>query len=61
MFALAHSSRGRRLDKRRQVRAFGFDARSIRWEDYLALSEAGFATRLSKDHQIVFDRKRGIA
>ena len=32
----------------------GFDERFIRmWEYYLALCEAGFATGLSQDHQIV--------
>ena len=44
------------------VRAQGFDERFIRmWEYYLALSEAGFATGLSQDLQIVFEKRRGIA
>jgi cyclopropane-fatty-acyl-phospholipid synthase len=48
-----------RLD---DVRALGFDERFIRmWEYYLALSEAGFATGLSQDLQIVFEKRRGIA
>ena len=39
------------------VRALGFDDRFIRmWEYYLALSEAGFATGISQDLQIVFER-----
>ena len=43
------------------VRAMGFDDRFIRmWEYYLALSEAGFATGLTQDHQIVMERSRGI-
>ena len=48
-----------RLD---EVRALGFDERFIRmWEYYLALSEAGFATGISQDLQIVFEKRRGIA
>jgi cyclopropane-fatty-acyl-phospholipid synthase len=48
-----------RLD---DVRAVGFDERFIRmWEYYLALSEAGFATGLSQDLQIVFEKRRGSA
>jgi cyclopropane-fatty-acyl-phospholipid synthase len=44
------------------VRAQGFDERFIRmWEYYLALSEAGFATGLSQDLQIVFEKRRGLA
>ena len=39
------------------VRALGFDERFIRmWEYYLALSQAGFATGLSQDHQIVLEK-----
>ena len=42
------------------VRALGFDDRFIRmWEYYLALSEAGFATGISQDLQIVFEKRRG--
>jgi cyclopropane-fatty-acyl-phospholipid synthase len=48
-----------RLD---EVRKLGFDERFIRmWEYYLALSEAGFATGISQDLQIVFEKRRGIA
>ena len=48
-----------RLD---EVRSLGFDERFIRmWEYYLALSEAGFATGISQDLQIVFEKRRGIA
>ena len=44
------------------VRAMGFDDRFIRmWEYYLALSEAGFATGVTQDLQIVFEKRRGIA
>ncbi len=47
-----------RLD---DVRAMGFDERFIRmWEYYLALSEAGFATGISQDLQVVLDKRRGI-
>ena len=43
------------------VRAQGFDDRFIRmWEYYLALSEAGFATGLTQDHQIVMEKARGL-
>ena len=43
------------------VRRLGFDERFIRmWEYYLALSEAGFATGISQDLQIVFQKGRGI-
>jgi cyclopropane-fatty-acyl-phospholipid synthase len=45
-----------RLD---DVRAMGFDDRFVRtWEFYLALSEAGFATGISQDLQIVFEKRR---
>jgi cyclopropane-fatty-acyl-phospholipid synthase len=48
-----------RLD---EVRAMGFDDRFVRmWEFYLALSEAGFATGISQDLQIVLEKRRGIA
>ncbi len=44
------------------VRAQGFDERFIRmWEYYLALSEGGFATGLTQDHQIVLEKARGVA
>ena len=44
-----------------EVRAMGFDERFIRmWEYYLALSEAGFATGLVQDQQIVFEKGRGV-
>ncbi len=47
-----------RLD---DVRAMGFDERFIRmWEYYLALSEAGFASGISQDLQIVLEKRRGI-
>jgi cyclopropane-fatty-acyl-phospholipid synthase len=44
------------------VREQGFDDRFVRmWEYYLALSEAGFATGITQDLQIVFEKGRGIA
>ena len=43
------------------VRAQGFDDRFTRmWEYYLALSEAGFATGLTQDLQIVMEKGRGL-
>ena len=43
------------------VRAQGFDDRFIRmWDYYLALSQAGFATGLTQDHQIVLEKARGL-
>ena len=40
------------------VRAMGFDDRFIRtWEYYLALSEAGFATGVTQDQQIVLHKR----
>jgi len=48
-----------RLD---EVRAMGFDERFIRtWEFYLAISEAGFATGITQDLQIVLEKGRGLA
>jgi cyclopropane-fatty-acyl-phospholipid synthase len=45
-----------------EVRRMGFDERFIRmWEYYLALSEAGFATGLVQNQQIVFEKRRGIS
>jgi len=44
------------------VRAMGFDERFIRmWDYYLAISEAGFATGISQDLQIVLEKRRGLA
>ncbi|MFP5342146.1 MAG: class I SAM-dependent methyltransferase [Candidatus Limnocylindria bacterium] len=49
----------RRLD---EVRALGFDDRFVRmWEYYLALSEAGFATGVTQDLQLVLAKRRMIA
>jgi cyclopropane-fatty-acyl-phospholipid synthase len=43
------------------ARGQGFDDRFIRmWEYYLAISEAGFATGLTQDYQIVLEKKRGL-
>ena len=48
-----------RLD---DVRTLGFDERFIRmWEYYLAISEAGFATGITQDQQLVLEKRRGIA
>ena len=44
-----------------EVRAMGFDERFIRtWDYYLAISEAGFATGITQDLQIVLEKGRGI-
>ncbi len=52
--------RERFLSRLDEVRALGFDERFIRmWEYYLALSEAGFATGISQDLQIVLEKGRG--
>jgi cyclopropane-fatty-acyl-phospholipid synthase len=54
--------RARFMEQAGVVRAMGFDDRFIRmWEYYLALSEAGFATGISQDLQIVFEKRRGLA
>jgi hypothetical protein len=38
----------------------GFDDRFIRtWEYYLALSEAGFATRMTQDLQVQLTKRAG--
>ena len=43
------------------VRSMGFDDRFIRmWEYYLAVSEAGFATGVSQDLQMVLEKRRAI-
>ena len=53
--------RTRFLENLDAVRAQGFDERFIRmWEYYLALSEAGFATGLMQDQQIVLEKGRGL-
>ena len=53
--------RTRFLEQLDEVRALGFDERFIRmWEYYLALSEAGFATGLTQDLQIVLEKGRGL-
>ncbi len=45
-----------------EVRAMGFDERFIRmWDFYLSISEAGFATGLTQDLQIVLQKRRGLA
>ncbi len=52
--------RTRFMDQAGLVRSMGFDDRFIRmWEYYLALSEAGFATGVSQDLQLVFEKRRG--
>ncbi len=49
-------------DRTDAVRAMGFDDRFIRmWEYYLAISEAGFATGITQDLQIVLEKGRGLA
>jgi cyclopropane-fatty-acyl-phospholipid synthase len=47
-----------RLD---DVRALGFDERFIRmWDYYLAISEAGFATGITQDQQLILEKRRGL-
>jgi cyclopropane-fatty-acyl-phospholipid synthase len=54
--------RTRFMEQTGAVRSMGFDDRFVRmWEYYLALCEAGFATGISQDLQIVFEKRRGIA
>ena len=54
--------RSRFLAQTEAVRALGFDDRFIRmWDYYLSLSEAGFATGVSQDLQLVLEKRRGIA
>ena len=44
-----------------EVRALGFDERFVRmWEYYLALSEAGFATGVTQDLQLVMEKRRAL-
>ena len=44
------------------VRAMGFDERFIRmWDYYLSISEAGFATGITQDLQLVLQKGRGLA
>jgi cyclopropane-fatty-acyl-phospholipid synthase len=53
--------RARFMSRLAEVRAMGFDERFVRmWEYYLALSEAGFATGLVQNQQIVLEKKRGV-
>ena len=53
--------RTRFLENLDAVRGLGFDDRFARmWEYYLALSEAGFATGLTQDQQIVLEKARGV-
>ena len=53
--------RARFLRNAGAVRALGFDDRFIRmWDYYLALSQAGFATGLAQDHQLVLEKGRGL-
>jgi cyclopropane-fatty-acyl-phospholipid synthase len=45
-----------------EIRAMGFDERFIRmWDFYLSISEAGFATGVTQDLQIVLEKGRGLA
>jgi cyclopropane-fatty-acyl-phospholipid synthase len=44
-----------------EVRAMGFDDRFIRmWDYYLSISEAGFATGIAQDLQLVLEKGRGL-
>jgi cyclopropane-fatty-acyl-phospholipid synthase len=50
------------MDQAPTIRSMGFDDRFLRmWEYYLAISEAGFATGLTQDLQIVLQKRRGMA
>jgi cyclopropane-fatty-acyl-phospholipid synthase len=54
--------RERFMDQAPTIRSMGFDDRFLRmWEYYLAISEAGFATGLTQDLQIVLQKRRGMA
>jgi cyclopropane-fatty-acyl-phospholipid synthase len=54
--------RTRFLAARSEVRSMGFDDRFIRMREYyLSISEAGFATGLTQDLQIVLEKRRGFA
>jgi cyclopropane-fatty-acyl-phospholipid synthase len=54
--------RARFLERLDDVRQLGFDDRFVRmWEYYLALSEASFASGMSQDLQIVFEKRRLVA
>jgi cyclopropane-fatty-acyl-phospholipid synthase len=47
--------------RREDVLALGFDERFIRmWDYYLAISEAGFATGITQDQQLILEKRRGI-
>ena len=49
------------LERLDDVRALGFDERFIRmWDYYLSISEAGFATGLTQDLQLVLEKGRGL-
>ena len=53
--------RERFMSRTEDVRALGFDDRFVRmWEYYLALSEAGFATGVCQDLQLVLEKGRGV-
>jgi cyclopropane-fatty-acyl-phospholipid synthase len=53
--------RERFMARTEDVRALGFDDRFVRmWEYYLALSEAGFATGVCQDLQLVLEKGRGV-
>jgi cyclopropane-fatty-acyl-phospholipid synthase len=53
--------RSRFLENLDAVRVQGFDERFIRmWEYYLAISEAGVATGLTQDFELVLEKKRGL-
>ena len=57
-----HEWRSRFMGNLEAVRAQGFDERFTRmWEYYLAISEAGFATGLTQDFQLVLEKKRGLS
>ncbi len=53
--------RRRFFEQEEAVRALGFDDRFVRmWDFYLSISEAGFATGITQDLQIVLEKGRGL-
>jgi cyclopropane-fatty-acyl-phospholipid synthase len=53
--------RARFLEQLETVRAMGFNEQFVRmWDYYLAISEASFATGVTQDLQIVFEKGRGL-
>jgi len=48
-------------DRLEDVRRLGFDDRFLRmWDYYLAISEAGFATGITRCLQVILEKRRGV-